>query len=41
MLYRPFHDALSLELPKLLAEHLDGYSWHGPPKLAESESGFA
>jgi hypothetical protein len=32
---------MSLELPKLLAEHLDGDSRHGPPKLAESESAFA
>jgi predicted enzyme related to lactoylglutathione lyase len=41
MLYRPCHDAMGFELPQLLAEHLDGYSWHGPPKLAESENAFA
>src|SRR5271168_5483410 len=32
---------MSFELPQLLAEHLDGYSWHGPPKLAKAENAFA
>src|SRR5271163_2632400 len=32
---------MSFELAQLLAEDLDGYSWHGPAKLAESESAFA
>ena|ERR1700691_1452027 len=37
-LYRPCHDAFRFELPQVLPEHFDCYTWHGSPKLAKSES---
>jgi hypothetical protein len=41
MLYRTYYGAVSLELAQVLPQHFDGYSRHGPAKLAESESAVA
>jgi hypothetical protein len=41
VLYGPCHDAIRFELPQVLPEYLDSYSWNGPPKLAKSESATA
>jgi predicted enzyme related to lactoylglutathione lyase len=41
LLYRPCHDAFTFELPQVLPEHLDCYSWHGAPKVAKSEGAIA
>jgi hypothetical protein len=41
LLYRPCHQAFGFELPQMLPEHLDCYSWHGAPKVAKSEGAIA
>jgi predicted enzyme related to lactoylglutathione lyase len=41
LLYRPCHQAFGFELPQVLPEHLDCYSWHGAPKVAKSEGAIA
>jgi hypothetical protein len=41
LLYRRVHDAFSFELPQVLPEDLDCYSWHGASKVAKSEGAIA
>ena len=41
LLYRSCPQAFSFELPQVLPEHLDCYSWHGAPKATKSEGATA
>jgi predicted enzyme related to lactoylglutathione lyase len=41
LLYRSCPQTFSFELPQVLPEHLDCYSWHGAPKATKSEGATA